>query len=110
MREITKRPEAKRDLIAAAAYFGEQAGMRVSGRFLKAAEAAFETLAFMPRMGVVRDYGNPDFAGMRMWPVPRFRKYLIFYLVTEEEIEIVRVLHGSQNIEGIFKPDEEDDQ
>ena len=61
----------------------------------------------MPRLGVLRDYGNPDFAGMRMWPVPRFSKYLIFYMAHEEELEIVRVLHGAQNIQEIFAPPDE---
>jgi toxin ParE1/3/4 len=107
MRKITKRPTAKNDLTAAATYLGENAGVRVALRFLEAAEAAFETLAFMPRIGVVRDYNNPNFAGMRMWPLPRFRKYLIFYVVTVKEIEIIRVLHGSQDIESIFKLDDE---
>jgi toxin ParE1/3/4 len=107
MRKVIRRPEARRDIIAAATYIAEHAGFNASERFLKATDNAFDTLSLMPRMGVLRDYGNPDFAGMRMWPVPRFNKYLIFYLVTEEELEIVRVLHGARNIQEIFAPTEE---
>ena len=33
--------------------------------------------------------------------------YLILYRVTTDAVEIVRVLHGSQNIQAIFSPDEE---
>jgi plasmid stabilization system protein ParE len=42
-----------------------------------------------------------------MWPIPRFRKYLIFYLSTDETVEVVRVLHGSQNLQELFSPGEQ---
>jgi len=37
--------------------------------------------------------------GLRGFPV---EKYLIFYRLVKEDIVIVRVLHGSRNIEKIF--------
>ena len=61
----------------------------------------------MPGGGALRDYGDPALAGLRMWPIPKFPKYLIFYLTTEKTVEIVRVLHGAQNLQAIFAPPEE---
>ncbi len=59
----------------------------------------------MPGMGVSRKYGNPSFEGMKIWRVPDFEKYLIFYTANEFEIRIIRALHGNRDIENLFSPD-----
>jgi plasmid stabilization system protein ParE len=64
-------------------------------------------LAATPGAGTPRDYDTPALAGLRMCPVPKFSKYLIFYLTTDKTVEIVRVLHGAQNLPAIFAPPEE---
>lgn len=59
-------------------------------------------------MGVLRDYDNPAYAGMRMWHISGYRKYLVFYQVVEEELKILRVLHGARDLHGIFAPEDEE--
>jgi toxin ParE1/3/4 len=57
----------------------------------------FAKLAKFPQMGKERS----DLARvLRSFPVG---SYLIFYRTIDEGIEIVRILHGSQDIEQIFK-------
>lgn len=104
MREIVKRPLAKNDLILAYAYLEYEAEVRVADRFLEAVEKAFETLASWPGMGVRRTHGGVE---MQMLPVPKFTKYLIYYIPTDATLEVIRVLHGAQDIEAIFNPAEE---
>lgn len=41
---------------------------------------------------------DPQLEGVRTWPVRGFRKYVIVYRATEEILGILRVFHGSQNI------------
>jgi toxin ParE1/3/4 len=67
-------------------------------RYQKAWQSAFDTLAEMPGLGAPRDYGNPKFTGVRVWPVPGFKNYLIFYQFTEVELNVLRVLHGARDI------------
>lgn len=100
--KIVETDEALRDAIAIADYIAETRDLNASDRFLNAAKAAYQLLATMPNIGVPRDYNNPAFVSMRMWSVPQFRKYLIFYQATENTLIILRVLHASQNIETIF--------
>ena len=100
--KILKRPQAKRDIIKSALYIAED-NQRAAEEFLDTLEKTFEDLSKMPNMGVGRDYVNPRLKGMRMWPVPNFEKYLIFYLRTKKSLEIVRLIHASRNIEEIFK-------
>ncbi|MBW4669693.1 MAG: type II toxin-antitoxin system RelE/ParE family toxin [Cyanomargarita calcarea GSE-NOS-MK-12-04C] len=63
----------------------------------------FAKLAKFPQMG----QGRSDLAlSLQSFPV---RNYLIFYRTIEEGIEIVRIIHGSQDIEQIFKEVEDAD-
>ncbi len=71
-------------------------------RFADAVDQARELLAKMPEIGTVHDFGQPDLAGLRMWPIRGFEKYLIFYRPTEDSAEVVRVLHASQDTETVL--------
>jgi len=53
----------------------------------------------MPELGPVRQFHNPLLQGIRMWPVPDFRNYLIFYWIAADEIQILRVLHAARDLE-----------
>lgn len=108
MSEVTKQPQASEDLIEIATYLYTVNPLSdASERFLSATERAFTQLAQMPGMGVA--YASPFgvAAGLRRWPVPGFRNYLIFYRPTETGVNIVRVLHGSRDIAAALQ--EEDD-
>ena len=48
-------------------------------RVRDAAFRAFESLASMPELGTRRKFANPRLKGVRLWPVPGFHQYLIFY-------------------------------
>lgn len=108
-RLILVHEEARFDAIDAAYYIAEDS-LAASNRFAEAIDATYEQLATMPGIGVIREYGNPKMKGMRMCPVQGFPKYLIFYRATDTELRVFRILHGSQDIESIFKPSELDDE
>ncbi len=93
--------EATEDAITIAEFLAGRSGFDTSDRFLNATTRAYRRLAEMPGIGAPRDYGQ-DFSGLRMWPVPEFPKYLIFFRAADTEIVILRVLHGAQDIEQIF--------
>jgi plasmid stabilization system protein ParE len=40
--------------------------------------------------------------GVRLWPVPRYRNYLILYRVKPERIRILRILHAAQDWNRFF--------
>jgi toxin ParE1/3/4 len=106
-RAIVETDEAIKDAIDIADYIAVQRNLDASDAFLAAVKEGYRLLAMMPGAGSLRDYGDPELSGMRVWPVPRFRNYLIFYLATQEQVRILRVLHGAQNLEAIFAPPEE---
>ncbi|MFN5872426.1 MAG: type II toxin-antitoxin system RelE/ParE family toxin [Aphanizomenon sp.] len=77
----------------------------VSDRFLIAAETTFKQLAKTPAMGKLTDFPHPNLANIRQQSIKGFRKYLIFYRITESEIDILRVIHGARDIETILDED-----
>ena len=100
-RKLLKYPEAKRDLVEIADYIARDS-IDAAHRFLDAADSTFRDLLDFPGMGPVRDVGNERLGELRSWAVRGFANYLIFYRVTTEAIEIVRVLHGARDIDRQF--------
>jgi toxin ParE1/3/4 len=39
---------------------------------------------------------------IRLWPVPRYPNYCVIYLPDTKPLQIVRILHGSRDIEAIL--------
>ena len=101
---VVRSALARADVLDHASYIAENAGLDAADRFLQAIEHAYAQLAQLPGMGSPRDYGDPALTGMRMWPIPRYRNFLIFYRATGEEIEILRVLYAARDIQEIFAP------
>lgn len=101
-RHVRRTPQAKADLIDQFEFIGKN-NSDAAERFLDAAEAAFERLARMPKMGAPREYLDPRLAGLRMWPIAEFPRELIFYRPVEDGIEVVRVLHSSRDIEAVLE-------
>ena len=65
--------------------------------FLSAAHRSFERLVRFPHLGSRREFNNPIFRGVRMWPIPGFRRHLVFYKSISSGVEILRVIHASQD-------------
>ena len=106
MKEVTKLPQAQRDIMQQANYYAEKS-LDLSDRFLAAVQSALRKVAAMPGIGSPRDYNNPRYEGLRVVLLPRFNKIGIYYRLVEDRIVVERILHGAQDIESLFAPDEE---
>ncbi|MCE2718464.1 MAG: type II toxin-antitoxin system RelE/ParE family toxin [Dolichospermum sp.] len=43
-----------------------------------------------------------DMGTIRQWRIKNFKDYLIFYKVQEEQVEVLRVLHGARDLEDLL--------
>lgn len=102
MAQVVKRAAASIDLDKIAAYLTQERSTRTAIRFLDAADQAMRNLADMPLIGGPWEGRNSSFADMRTWPIRRFRNYIIYYRPIRTGIEVIRVLHGAQDVESIF--------
>ena len=99
--ELILMPGAREDIKQIAAYIEEnnrQAGVA----FRQTLQHIYEVLLDLPVVGSVRNFRNPEMKGLRMLPVPKFKRYLLFYRSTSERLEIVRVLHGARDVSSLF--------
>jgi toxin ParE1/3/4 len=101
MLDLIISPDARQDQIEILDYLAQEAGVDIAEKVFQAMEKAFGDLLVMPGLGVSPLFGA-QFPNLRMWPVPKYRKYLIFYRATEINLEIVRILHGARDIERIL--------
>lgn len=107
---MIKRPRAEQELVDHFVYIGQR-NPDAAERCLSAAEAACARLARHPLMGRLWQFESPRLAGIRSWPIPRFRNYLIFYrpLDEGEGIEVIHVFHARRDIRGILEAEAEED-
>jgi toxin ParE1/3/4 len=90
-------PEAEADLQDIAFYlFQETGNIEVADRVIQLVAERFDLLADHPRAGRARDDLRP---GMRLFPVG---DYLLLYREAGPDVVIVRVLHGSRDLEALF--------
>jgi len=57
-------------------------------------------------MGRFRDASDPQLALVRQFPVREFSSYLVLYRVTDEAVEVLRVLHGARDISTALRESE----
>jgi toxin ParE1/3/4 len=77
----------------------DQRNPAAAERLAAALDQRCELLSQFPNMGRARDELA---SGLRSIAVDR---YVIFYRVTPSAVEVLRILHGSRDIESLMKPD-----
>jgi toxin ParE1/3/4 len=105
MQKVNFRPLARRDIRDAAAYLLVEASEAVAVRFEEAVQNLTQTLAGMPGIGVPCSFRNPELRDVRRLTVTGFENWLLFYRGTDDRIDVIRVLHGAQDIAAIFEED-----
>jgi toxin ParE1/3/4 len=95
-------PQADRDLDHEADYLVNEGGTEVGLSFLKAAEETFDLLAGQPGVGWRCRLKIQALISVRVFPVKRFERLLIFYRPAHDSIEILRILHSSRDLDALF--------
>jgi toxin ParE1/3/4 len=101
-RRIFRQRPALIDLDEAADYLRQEGGPHLAVRFLREVDATLQSLAAIPGIGACYKPHDPLFEDVRIFPVSRFKKYLVFYRSIKDGIEVLRVLHGARDIQGLL--------
>ncbi len=102
-KRVRWKPEAERDLEEHVVYLGQEAGLQLALRFIRAAEQAIARLVELPELGAPRVFEIQKLERVRMWPIPDFPNHLIFYRPIATGVEIVRVLHAARDIPPVLE-------
>lgn len=97
---VSFRPKAEADIDEAFAWYVDKASIEVAQRFYFAVYIAAHQLPSEIVPGSPSyQWAAPKLAGLRWRKVDStFWKWLLFYRVKADGIEVVRVLHGSRDI------------
>lgn len=97
MKPVRVRPLADSEVDAHADYIARDS-LDAALRFLNAVQEAYDQIGDHPGIGSRRYASFPLLEGLRMWAVPDFGNYLVFYLERPDHVDVLRVLHGARDI------------
>src|SRR5215470_2043293 len=89
---------ARTDVLEIWEYIADEDGVDRADHVATELEAAMRRLAEMPGMGHSRDDLGDE--SLRAWPVWSF---LIIYRPETQPLQVIRVLHGSRDLNAIFR-------
>jgi toxin ParE1/3/4 len=95
---VLRRLKAAHDAERIADYIAKDS-LEAAIRFLENTEQTLAELAASPALGSPLQSDHPDLADLRFRRVKGFPKHLIFYIERKDAIEVLRILHGAQNLE-----------
>lgn len=94
MARIVRRPRAREDLVEIWRYIAADSGEPRADKYLRRLNDVITYLAQQPLMGRARPEILEE--GIRSFPA---ESHVIFYMALDDGIELVRVIHGSQDLE-----------
>lgn len=97
------RPSARNDILRQYEYYFLEGVPDIAVRFIDAVHESISRICQMPGIGAPKQLMNPKLYGLRVWPVQEFEEIRIYYLTGNEEIKIIRVLHGRRDIHAILE-------
>jgi toxin ParE1/3/4 len=96
MAQVIYTQSAQTDLLESWLFIAEE-NLTAADRVLQVIEQEASTLLLQPMMGRARrELG----VGVRSWPTST--PYILFYVVTDEDVTVLRVLHHARDIERVL--------
>jgi toxin ParE1/3/4 len=97
------RPKPDQDLQDQAYYLAVEASSKVGHRFLLAAHETFSLLATQSQMGWHPHLKHPSLASLRVFRISGFENMIVLYRPLSDGVEILRVIHGSRNLQILLR-------
>lgn len=98
------RPRAEDDLVERVGYYRAQGGSELAERFVDATIAGLRAAERLPNAGSPLVGELCDIPGLRAWRVRRF-PVRWYSFVTEDRLDIVRLLADAQDLIAVFGDD-----
>jgi len=96
-RSVQPRERAVADIVRAVGYYRAEAGTDVASGFIDSIERAVSRIARSPQSGSLRFAYELEMPDLRVRPLSRF-PYLVFYVISDDVIDVWRVLHTERDI------------
>lgn len=102
---VRLRQLAVADVADASEYYRQASGEQTAFDFIDAVERAIKRIRRSPHVGSIRFAYELALPDLRAWPLQHF-PYVLFYVVTDEEIDVWRILHTRRDVRATLEPPE----
>lgn len=103
MHRINSRPQAKDDVVDIADFLSHDSE-NAAVRFTHAVDETLLRIGLFPMAGWAVNSDLPELTGVKAVAVRGFPRYLIFFLVKHDHVEVVRIMHGARDYNAIWSP------
>jgi toxin ParE1/3/4 len=104
--KVSYRQAASDDVVRQFRYYLVTLNLpEVAVRFRAAVRQTVQSLQQHPLMGPRYRSSNPQFQTLRTWAVTGFEAIRIYYLLDEDTLRVIRILHGKRDVKGILNGD-----
>ena len=93
--KLLKRPQALVDIEECFEYLLAE-DIDTALKFYKSVSETIKSLRNYPFVGRHIETDDLSLMQIRYWPIKHFERYLIYYLATEETVEVIRLLHTAR--------------
>lgn len=90
------------DLRRILAFFLDQNEPGVAARFVNGYEKTLTFVADFPDLGIPWESEERRLNSVRVKPIQGFDKYLVFYRLSGNDVFVLRIFHGHQNIDSLL--------
>jgi len=90
------------DILEQADWYEQQSGPALAERWGSEVASALIRIEKNPHSGAKCSFRADQLHGIRRMPITGFPRHLIFYRVEEDEVEILRVIHGARDLESLL--------
>ena len=102
--KVLYRQTARDDVIRQFRYYLVTENLpEVAVRFREAVRRTVKSLSQNPLVGPRYHSSNPQLQSLRSWPVAGFEAIRIYYLLDNQAIHVVRVLHRKRDLKRILE-------
>jgi toxin ParE1/3/4 len=102
--KVSYRQAASDDLVRQFRYYLVTLNLPdVAIRFRTAVRQTVQSLRQHPLVGSRYHSSKPQFQTLRTWAVVGFESIRIYYLVDEDTLRIIRILHGKRDVKRILE-------
>lgn len=101
-RRLVLSDAAIADVLEQADWYVVQSGRPLALRWEKAVTGAISYIVNHPAAGTPCTFRSHELRGVRRTLISGFPKHLIFYRFDEEEVLVLRVVHGARDLERLL--------
>jgi toxin ParE1/3/4 len=90
------------DVLEQADWYRIQSGRLLVRRWEKSVTSSISRVLRHPASGALCIFQSPELHDVRHISIPGFPKHLLFYRFDQDELFVLRVVHGARDLEKLF--------